>query len=95
MNQDPGDGADQAGRRHENRSNPLADLPDKLLELLRASPAAELEQHVKTMVAQAADRMDLVPREEFEIQKAMVDRLRERVAALEKALDAQNNNNAP
>lgn len=95
MTNNPGDGADQTGRRPNNRSNPLGDLPDRILEALRASPAGELEHHVKAMVAQAADRMDLVPREEFEIQKAMVDRLRERVESLERALAAQNNSEKP
>ena len=61
----------------------LADLPEKLLAALRASPAAELEEHVKTLVAQAADKMDLVPREEFEIQKAMLEKLQKRVEELE------------
>ncbi|MGC1439289.1 MAG: accessory factor UbiK family protein [Burkholderiaceae bacterium] len=80
----------RAGRDNRNyRSNPLSDLPEKLLELLRASPAAEVEHHVKAIVAQAADRMDLVPREEFEIQKAVVERLRERIEALEKQLNKQ------
>lgn len=61
----------------------LANLPDKILAALRSSPAAELEDHVKALVSQAADKMDLVPREEFEIQKAMLDRLRKRVEELE------------
>jgi BMFP domain-containing protein YqiC len=62
---------------------PFSDLPEKLLAALRSSPAAELEEHVKALVAQAADKMDLVPREEFEIQKAMLEKLQKRVEELE------------
>ena len=65
---------------------PLSDLPEKILALLRASPAGELEHHIKALIADAANKMDLVPREEFDMQQAMVERLRERVDELEKRL---------
>ncbi len=64
----------------------LSGLPDKILAALRSSPAAELEEHVKALVSQAAEKMDLVPREEFEIQKALLERLQQRVAELEAQL---------
>ena len=65
---------------------PFSDLPEKLLAVLRSSPAAELEEHIKALVAQAADKMDLVPREEFEIQKALLEKLQARVEELEAKL---------
>ena len=51
--------------------DPLAELPEKILALLRASPAGELEHHIKALVADAATKLDLVPREEFDIQQAL------------------------
>ncbi|MEZ5657815.1 MAG: accessory factor UbiK family protein [Burkholderiaceae bacterium] len=61
----------------------FAELPDRLLEILRASPAGEIEQHLRAGLQQGIERLDLVTREEFEIQREMVERLRARIEALE------------
>lgn len=68
--------------------NPLSDLPDRILAMLRASPAGEVEVQLKSLVSQAVNRLDLVTREEFEIQQAMVERLRDRLEAIEDALQS-------
>lgn len=67
----------------------LQDVQRRLAELFRSSPAADLERNVKAMLAQSFQRMDLVTRDEFEIQAEMVARLRERVEALEARLAEQ------
>ena len=67
----------------------LAELPDKLLALLRQSPAGEIEQGLKNLVNSTIAKLDLVTREEFEIQAAMIERLRERIEVLESKLDDQ------
>lgn len=64
----------------------LQDVQQRIAELFRASPAADLERNVKAMLAQTFARMDLVTREEFEIQLEAVARLRARVEALEARL---------
>lgn len=64
----------------------LQDLQQRIAELFRASPAADLERNVKAMLAQTFSRMDLVTREEFEVQLETVARLRARVEALEARL---------
>ena len=64
----------------------LAELPDKLLALLRQTPAAEIEQNLKNIVNSTITKLDLVTREEFEIQQAMIEKLRVRVERLESAL---------
>jgi BMFP domain-containing protein YqiC len=61
----------------------LQDVQQRIAELFRSSPAADLERNVKAMLAQTFQRMDLVTREEFEIQLETVARLRQRVEALE------------
>ena len=67
----------------------LQDVQRRLAELFRASPAADLERNVKAMLAQSFQRMDLVTRDEFEIQAELVARLRQRVEALEARLTEQ------
>ncbi|MFM1991447.1 MAG: hypothetical protein RJA99_4404 [Pseudomonadota bacterium] len=64
----------------------LQDVQQRIAELFRASPAADLERNVKAMLAQTFSRMDLVTREEFEVQLETVARLRARVEALEARL---------
>lgn len=61
----------------------LQDVQQRIAELLRSSPAADLERNLKAILAQTFQRMDLVTRDEFEIQLETVARLRQRVEALE------------
>ncbi len=52
-------------------------------ELIAKSPAADIEKNVKAFMSQGFSKLDLVTREEFDIQVAMVDKLRQRIDALE------------
>lgn len=65
------------------------DFQDKLMTLFRASPAADLERNLKALMGQTFNKLELVSREEFEIQAAMLQALRERVEQLEARLDQQ------
>lgn len=67
----------------------LQDVQRRLAELFRSSPAGDLERNVKAMLAQSFQRMDLVTRDEFDIQAELVARLRQRVDALEARLAEQ------
>lgn len=64
----------------------LDDLQQRLSELVRASPAADIERNLRAMLNQAFQRMELVTREEFDIQVAMLERLRERLNELERTV---------
>jgi BMFP domain-containing protein YqiC len=64
----------------------LQDVQQRIAELIRSSPAADLERNVKALLAQTFQRMDLVTREEFEVQLETITRLRRRVEALEARL---------
>lgn len=67
----------------------LADLPERLLAMLRASPAGEIEQHLRAGLQQGIEKLDLVTREEYELQVEQVERLRARIEALEARLNAR------
>jgi BMFP domain-containing protein YqiC len=73
-----------------DRQTLLQDAQQRLAELFRSSPAADLERNVKAMLAQSFQRMDLVTREEFDIQVEIVARLRQRIEALEARLAEQS-----
>ena len=69
----------------------IADLQSRLSELLRKSPAGDIERNVRAMVGQTFQRLDLVTRDEFDAQLERMARLQQRVAELEKALEERNN----
>ena len=52
-------------------------------ELIAKSPAADIERNVKAMMAQTFAKLDLITREEFDVQAQLLERALERIAALE------------
>ncbi|MCP5267419.1 MAG: accessory factor UbiK family protein [Zoogloeaceae bacterium] len=55
----------------------------RLSALIAASPAKDIEKNVKAMLASVFEKMDLVSRDEFDIQSALLARTREKLTALE------------
>ncbi|BBE10360.1 protein of unknown function duf526 [Mycoavidus cysteinexigens] len=75
------------------------DLQTKISDLLKNSPVKDIEQNIKTMLTQGFAKLDLVTREEFEIQtqvlartRAMVEELAQRITQLERELNATKTN---
>ena len=62
------------------------DLSLRMKELLQQSPAKDLDKNLRALMSGAFARMDLVTREEFDIQKAVLSRTREKIAELERRL---------
>ena len=73
------------------------DIATKISEAIAASPAKDVEKNLRAMMGSAFNKMDLVTREEFEIQQEVLARTREtltqmeaRVADLEMRLQTNN-----
>ncbi len=64
----------------------LNDLNAKVSELLAASPAKDLEKNVRVMMTSFFSRLDLVTRDEFDVQAKVLARTREKLEALEARL---------
>ena len=64
-------------------SKVLDDIGSKLSALFAQSPAKDLEKNVKALMAGAFAKLDLVTREEFEVQRQVLARTRERLEQLE------------
>ncbi len=67
----------------------LDDLAQRLSQLLPPGLSGmrdELERNVRAVLQQALSKMDLVSREEFEVQQAVLGRSRSKLEALEKQL---------
>lgn len=61
----------------------LDDIVAKFSALLAASPAKDLEKNLRMLLSATFSRLDLVTREEFDVQRELLGRTRERLALLE------------
>ena len=64
------------------------DFQAKISEALRNSPAKDIEKNVRSMMTQGFSKLDLVTREEFDVQAQVLARTREKLQALEARVDA-------
>ena len=55
----------------------------RMAEVLSASPARDVEKNFRALVAAALGRLDLVTREEFDVQAKLLARARDRMVELE------------
>ncbi len=59
------------------------DLAAKISALIAATPAKDVEKNLRALLTGALGRLDLVTREEFDIQREALARARAQLAALE------------
>ncbi|HQT30461.1 MAG TPA: accessory factor UbiK family protein [Thiobacillus sp.] len=64
----------------------LNDLSDKLGEILKQSPAKDIESNLKAGITAMLGKLDMVSREEFDVQTEVLARTRARLEALEARL---------
>jgi BMFP domain-containing protein YqiC len=62
------------------------DINARLAAAMAASPVRDVEKNVRALLRGALGRLDLVSREEFDIQVALLARTREKLDALEERL---------
>ncbi len=60
----------------------------RLAGLLAASPAADIEKNVKAMLGAFFSKLDLVTREEFDVQAQVLSRTRNKLKDLEARIAA-------
>ena len=61
----------------------LDDINERLREVFAHSPAADLEKNMRAMLNGVFARLDLVTREEFDVQRQVLARTREKLERLE------------
>ena len=59
------------------------ELRSRIDEALRASPAQDVEKNLRALLAAWFDRLDLVLREDFDVQKKLLERAQAKLAELE------------
>jgi ubiquinone biosynthesis accessory factor UbiK len=61
----------------------LDQLNKKVSELIAASPAKDVEKNLRALLSNAFSRLDLVTREEVDVQQEVLGRTREKLRQLE------------
>ena len=69
-----------------SKSTFFNDLQSKIGQAFENSPAKDLEKNVKAMLSQGFSRLDLVTREEFNVQTQVLAKTRAKVEMLEARL---------
>ena len=76
----------------------LDEMSARMSSLLAATPAGDIEKNMRAALAGVFAKLDLVTREEFDVQRAVLARTREKLVALEARvteLEARNQKPPP
>ncbi|MDY7539396.1 accessory factor UbiK family protein [Undibacterium sp. RTI2.1] len=71
-----------------NKQDFFSDIQTKINQVLENSPAKDIEKNVKAMMSQGFSKLDLVTREEFDIQAQVLAKTRAKLEALEARIAA-------
>lgn len=73
----------------------LEDLSARISQALAATPAADIEKNLRALLTAQLAKLDLVTRDDFEVQKELLARAQQRLAALEAKLNAIESQRKP
>lgn len=64
----------------------IDEIGDRISKVLAASPASDVEKNVRALLSAFFERFDLVTRDDFEVQKRVLERAQAQIAELETRL---------
>lgn len=64
----------------------IDEISNKIKEMVKESPLVDLEKNISALLKSALTKMELVSREEFDVQAEVLRNAREKLAMLEKKL---------
>lgn len=70
----------------------IEDLSLKIKETLKNSPAGDLEKNIHALLQGMFTKLELVSREEFDVQAEVLRQTKEKLVALEKQIEALEKN---
>src|SRR5215213_1152405 len=73
----------------------LNDISDRVRQVFAQSPAADLEKNLRAMLTSLFAKLDLVTREEFDVQRQVLLRAREQLTRLEAQIAELERRHAP
>ena len=69
-------------------SSKIEELSNKIREMAASSPLADMDKNIHALIKGALTKMELVTREEFDVQTEVLRHAREQLTALEAKLEA-------
>lgn len=67
------------------------EINERVRAVLAQSPAADIEKNIRAMLTSLFSRLDLVTREEFDVQREVLARTRQKLTELEARVAALEN----
>ena len=74
---------------------PIDELSARIRDFLATSPARDMEKNIRVLLGGFFSRLDLVSREEFDVQAKVLARTREKLGQLEARLADLEKHKAP
>lgn len=66
----------------------IQEISDKISKIIENSPISDMQNNVNALLQNTFTKLELVSREEFEVQTQVLKRTREKIEELERKLDA-------
>ena len=67
-------------------SDKINEISNKINEMIKSSPLADVEKNINALIKGAFTKMELVSREEFDVQAEVLRNTREKLVKLEATL---------
>ena len=67
-------------------SEKINEISSKINEMIKLSPLADVEKNINALIKSAFTKMELVSREEFDVQAEVLRNARDKLALLEEKL---------
>ena len=64
-------------------SEKINEISNKINEMIKSSPLADVEKNINALIQGAFTKMELISREEFDVQAEVLRNTREKLAKLE------------
>ncbi len=66
----------------------IQEISDKISKIIENSPMSDMQNNVNALLQSTFTKLELVSREEFDVQTQVLKRTREKIEELERKLDA-------
>ena len=68
--------------------NKIQEISDKISKIIEDSPISDIEESINALLQSTFTKLDLISREEFDVQTQVLKRTRLKLEDLEKKIDA-------
>ena len=73
--------------------NKIQEISDKISKIIENSPISDIEENINALLQSTFTKLDLISRDEFDVQTQVLKRTRLKLEDLEKKIDALQTKN--